>query len=770
MTYSHKTSPLAARFAVGMLSSALWLLPLASMAQTRDFVIRDIRVEGLQRTEAGTVFSYLPVKVGDTFSDRSATDSIKALFATGFFKDVRIEAEGDVLVVIVEERPAIGELEINGAKEFDKDTLKKALKEIGLSESKIFDRALLERAEQELKRQYLSRGKYSAEIKTTVTPIERNRVRVVLDIKEGESATIKTIRVLGAKAFPEKELLGQFELNTGGLFSFFSKSNRYSRQKLAGDLEKLRSYYLNNGYMEFNIDSTQVQISPSKEDVYITINVNEGDRFTVGSVKLAGDLLGKDAEFNKLLTIKPGETYNGQLLSDVQKAISDRMGAFGYAFANVNAAPDINREKRSVDFTLYVDPGRRVYVRRINIGGNTRTKDEVVRRELRQFESSWYDAEKIRLSKDRLNRLGYFKDVNVDTPPVEGTADQIDVNVAVTEKPTGNLLLGAGFSSTDKLILSAGIQQQNLFGTGKTLGLELNTSRLSRTVAISQTDPYFTADGISRSYDLFQRTTNPAVLGLGDYKLTSTGAGIRFGYPLSEFERITFGTSYEQTDLSVGQFAPTRFKRFVEDFGESSDAVLVSVGYGRDNRDSALTPTRGFLRRLNTEVTLPVAEQRFIRTTFQETHYFPIGKNYTLGLNGELTIGSGIGGNPYPIFRNVFAGGIGSIRGFQTASIGPRDENGIPIGGSKRIIGNAEFYFPIPGSFDKSFRLFTFLDAGNVFPSSEPLSLSGLRASYGLGLSWVSPVGPLKFSLGRPISAKPGDRTQTIQFTVGTGF
>ncbi|MCE2679731.1 MAG: outer membrane protein assembly factor BamA, partial [Burkholderiales bacterium] len=420
-------------------------MPSLGMSQTRDFVIKDIRVEGLQRTEAGTVFSYLPVKVGDTFSDNSASESIKALFATGFFKDVRIEAEGNILVVIVEERPAIGALEINGAKEFDKDTLKKALKDIGLSESKIFDRALLDRAEQELKRQYLSRGKYAAEVKTEVTPAERNRVTVTFNISEGDTASIKAINILGATAFKEKVLLDQFEQNTGGYFSFFSKSNQYSRQKLAADLETLRSYYLNRGYLEFNIDSTQVQISPNKQDVFITININEGEKFNVGKVTVAGDLLGKDEEFRKLLQLKGGEVFNGQLLSDTQKAISDKMGAFGYAFANVNAAPEVDREKKVVDFTIYVDPGRRVYVRRINIGGNTKTQDEVVRREMRQFESSWYDAEKIRLSKDRINRLGFFKDVNVETPPVEGTADQIDVNVGVTEKPTGNLLLGAGF-------------------------------------------------------------------------------------------------------------------------------------------------------------------------------------------------------------------------------------------------------------------------------------------------------------------------------------
>ncbi len=766
---SHKS--LVARFVrSSAFATCLAGLPISSYAQLEPFVVKDIRVEGLQRTEAGTIFSYLPVKVGDTFTDRSATEAIKALFATGFFKDVRIETDQDILVVIVEERPAIGSLEIEGAKEFDKDTLKKALKEIGLSESKIFDRALLDRAEQELKRQYLSRGKYSAQVKTEIKPTERNRVTVSFIINEGETATIKSIQIFGNHAFKEQDLLSQFELNTGGFFSFITKSNQYSRQKLSGDLEKLRSHYLNNGYLEFNIESTQVQISPNKQDMFITININEGEKYRVGQVAITGDLLGREPEFKKLILLKEGDIFNGQLLSDTQKAITDHMGAFGYAFANVNVTPDINREKRLVDFNLYVDPGRRVYVRRVNIAGNTRTKDEVIRREMRQFESSWYDAEKIRLSKDRLNRLGYFKDVNLETPPVEGSPDQVDVNVGVTEKPTGNLLLGAGFSSADKVILSAALQQQNLFGTGKTVGIELNTSRLNKTVAISQTDPYFTVDGVSRSYDLFQRTSNPSVIGLGDYRLTTTGAGVRFGFPVSEFERISVGASYEATDLSVGVNSPTRFKTFVRDFGAESNAILLSLGYSKDTRDSALVPTRGFNRRITTEFATPLGEQEFIRSTFQETHYFPIAKSYALGLNGEISMGAGYGNTPYPVFRNVFVGGIGSLRGFQTASIGPRDENGIPIGGSKRLIGNAEFFFPIPGNIDKTFRMFSFIDVGNVFTSDQQISLSGLRASYGLGLSWISPIGPLKFSFGRPISRKPEDRTQTVQFTVGTGF
>ncbi|MFN7835633.1 MAG: outer membrane protein assembly factor BamA [Burkholderiaceae bacterium] len=735
------------------------------------FVIKDIRIEGLQRTEAGTVFSYLPVKVGDTFSDDKAATSIKALFATGFFKDVKIEVDGEVLVVYVQERPAIYSLDIVGTKEFDKDTLKKALKDIGVGESKIFDRAMLDRAEQELKRQYLSRGKYAAEVTTTVSPLDRNRVAVVFTVSEGETAAIKKISVVGNKAFAEKDLLREFTLQPSNVFSFYTKNDQYSRQKLSGDLESLRSFYLNRGYLEFNVESTQVQIAPNKQDIYIAINVNEGDKFTVGSIKIAGDLMNREKELRSLVTLKSGETFNGQLLSESTKAITDRLGNYGYAFSNANAAPEINRTTKVVDFTIYIDPGKRVYVRRINVGGNTRTRDEVIRRELRQFESSWYDAEKIKLSRERVDRLGYFKDVNVETTPVAGTSDQIDVNVTVAEKPTGNLLLGAGVSSTDKLILSGSVQQQNVFGSGQTVGIDVNTSRLNRTIAFSQVDPYFTLDGISRSYDIYTRRTDPSVLNLGNYRIVSNGAGIRFGVPVSELDRVSFGLAYEGTKLSVNDSSPSRFRSYVNDFGPSSYGIVSTLGYQRDSRNSAIAPTTGTFRRFNGEWALPTGDQRFTRFTYQEQHFFPIKRDYALALNGEITIGSGYGGRPFPIFRNVYAGGIGTVRGYQTSSLGPRDNDGLPIGGARRLIGNAEFYFPIPGlNSDRSFRAFTFLDAGNVYDVSQRIDLGELRYSTGFGVSWLSPVGPLKFSIGAPLNANEQDRKQAFQFTIGTGF
>jgi outer membrane protein insertion porin family len=740
-------------------------------AQATQFVVKDIEVEGLRRTEAGTVFSYLPIRVGDTFTDEKALQAIRSLFATGFFEDVKISAKGDVLVVTVVERPAIASVEINGTKEFDKETLKEALKGVGIGESLIFDKSLLDKAEQELKRQYLSRSKYGAQVQTRVDQLARNRVGITFNVDEGESASIKQLKILGAKDFEEEDLLEEFQLSTGGWMSWYSKNDQYSRQKLSGDIEKLRSFYLNRGYADFNIENTQVQIAPNKQDIFITITIKEGEKFTFGDIELTGQLTGRDDELRSLIKMKKGETFNGELLTDTSKAIQDRLGNYGYAFANANVIPDLDRENRVVNINMAVDTGKRVYVRRMNVGGNTRTKDEVIRREFRQFESSWYDSRKIQLSKERVDRLGYFSNVEIETQPVPGTSDQIDVNMQVEEKPTGNLLLGAGISSTDSVVLSAAIQQQNLFGTGKTVGLELNTSKVNRTISFSQTDPYFTIDGVSRSFEVYNRRTDPSELNLGDYIIETTGAGLRFGYPISEFERISFGAGYEGTDLEVGPFSPDRFQRYVNDFGNSSYAILLNAGYSFDSRDSAIAPTRGRVTRLTAEYATPLGDQEFIRTTYQEQFYFPIGKLYTLALNGEITGGFGLGGSPYPIFRNVYAGGIGTVRGYRSSTLGPRDADNVPIGGAKRVIANAEFFFPIPGmSRDRTFRAFTFLDAGNVFQTNEKIKFGELRYSTGVGISWLSPVGPLKFSLGVPLNKEPQDETQRVQFTIGTGF
>jgi outer membrane protein insertion porin family len=762
------------------------------------FTVKDIRVEGIQRTEAGTVFSYLPVRVGETFTDEKAATAIKALYATGFFKDVRIEVEGDVLVVFVEERPAIASVEFSGTKEFDKEQLTKALKEIGVGESRIFDKALVDRAEQELKRQYLSRGLYGVLITTTVTPVERNRVSINFAVDEGDVSRIKNINIIGSKAFSEKELIKMLSLRTPGWFTWYSKADQYSKQKLAGDIETLKSFYQNRGYIEMQIESTQVSISPDKKDIYITININEGEKYTVSGIKLEGEMFGREAELNSLLQLKKGDVYSGEKLTASTKNISERMGNFGYAFANVNANPQIDREKKEVAFTVLIDPGKRVYVRNINISGNTKTRDEVIRRELRQFENSWYDGEKIKLSRDRVDRLDYFTDVTVETPDVPGNTDQVDLNLAVTEKPTGNIMLGAGFSSNEKLSLSGAINQTNAFGSGNTIGIDVNTSRLNRTIAVSATNPYFTDDGVSRSYEIFTRTTRPPTINQSDYRIRTNGANVKFGVPFSEFDTVFFGAGIEQTSVEtytgVANYndSPEAYKRYVASLDPSSRSatdptttrqgthsasatgVPLTAAWQRDNRDSALVPTKGRYQRANFEIS-PASDSQYYRATYQHQWYRPLfGGSTTLALNGEVNYGKGLGGKDYPIFKNFYAGGIGTVRGYEGSSLGPKASNGDPLGGSSRLILNAELQFPFPGSgTDRSLRWFVFTDAGNVYDDGFG---GDLKTSAGIGLSWVSPIGPLKLSFGKPLNANTSgditkkDRTQAFQFQLGTGF
>lgn len=745
------------------------------------FVVKDIRVEGIQRTEAGTVFSYLPVKVGETMTDDKAAAAIKALFATGFFKDVRLEIESGVLVVLVDERPAIAAINFTGLKAFEKDQILKGLREVGLAESRIFDRALVERAEQELKRQYLSRGYYAVNVTTTLTPLERNRIGINFAVEENDVAKIRRINIIGTKAFDEDELLDIFELRTPGWFTWYTKNDQYSKQKLAGDLENLRSWYLNRGYLEFNIDSTQVSITPDKKDIYITVNINEGSKFEVSSVKLAGDLRVPEDELRALIAIKPGDTFSRELLTETTKAISERLGNDGYAFANVNAAPEVDKEKQMVAFTIFVDPGRRVYVRNVNITGNTRTRDEVIRREVRQMEASWYDGERINKSRNRIDRLGHFEDVTMETPPVAGTNDQVDVNFNVKEKPTGNIMLGAGFSSSEKLVLSGSIQQANLFGSGKNVGLQVNTSKINKVFSLSFTDPYYTIDGVSRGFDVYERKTDTSSLNtIGSYNSHSLGGGVRFGLPIAEDDYVSLGLSFDSTKLQMDAYSPTVYQQYVNKFGETSTTTLLTAGWLKETIDSRLYPTKGSSNRLVGELGLPVGDLgklRYYRLTYQHQNFIPMpwSRRVTLMFNAEAGYAHGYNGRDLPFFKNFYAGGIGSVRGYDTGSLGPRvlDSfgNESSLGGNRRLVGNAELLFPMPGAgLDKSVRLGAFVDVGQVWLQDERLQLGDMRASAGVSLAWSSPMGPLKFSFAQPFNKKPQDKIQRLQFQMGTVF
>lgn len=734
------------------------------------FSLRDIRVEGLQRIEPGTVFASLPFKVGETYSDDKGAAAIRSLFGLGLFSDVRIEIQDDVVVVVVAERPTVAEISFTGFKEFDAEVLRKSLRDVGLTEARPFDKALADRAEQELKRQYLNRSMYAVQIVTTVTPVDRNRVNLNFSVTEGDVAKIREIRLVGNEAFSESTLRGLFDLDTGNWLSWYTKSDRYSRAKLAADLESLRSYYMTRGYLEFNIESTQVALSANKEDMAITISISEGKRYVVSSVKLEGDYLGKESDFKSMIAVVAGQPYNADKVSETTKAFTDYFGTFGYAFARVEAVPEIDRDNARVALTLQAQPSRRAYVRRINVSGNNRTRDEVIRREFRQFESAWYDSDRIKLSRDRVDRLGFFTQVGVDTQEIPGIPDQVDLLVTVAEKPTGNLSIGAGYSQSEKLSLIGGIKQENVFGTGNYLGVDLNTSKFNRQISVTTTDPYFTQDGISRTVDVYYRTTRPYTQQGGDYQLINPGVNVRFGVPFTETDTVFFGAGVESTKIVSGTSMPAAYLDFARVYGVRSTSVPLTVGWTRDDRDSALVPTVGRLQKVQSEIGI-AADTRYVRANYQFQQYIPLNRQFTVAFNADVGWGKGLGGRPFPVFKNFFGGGLGSVRGFDQGTLGERDITGAFIGGPKKVGFSTELLAPFPGAGnDRTLRVFGFFDVGNVYGENETLELNKMRASVGVGLSWISPVGPLRLAYANPVRKYAGDRIQKVQFQIGTSF
>ncbi len=743
------------------------------------FVIKDIRVEGLQRTEAGTVFNYLAVEVGDVMSDEKATAAIKSLYKTGFFKDVRIEAEGDVLVVTVQERPSVAKIDFSGNKSFPSEKILEGLKQIGINEGQIFDKSQLDKAEQEIKRQYLSQGKYAATVKTVVSPLERNRVAVRFDIDEGDVAKIRGINIVGNNTFTTDDLRAEFLLSTPNWMSWWNKDDQYSKQKLTADLETLKSFYLNQGYLEFTVDSTQVSITPDKQDIYITVNVTEGEKYTISDIKLAGELQLPEEELRKLIDIKKGDVFDRQKVTDANKAISDRLGNEGYAFANVNPIPEVNKEQHTAAFTFFVDPGRKVYVRRINITGNTRTRDSVLRREMRQLESAWYAGDKIKRSKERLDRLGFFSDVNVDTAAVAGTTDQVDLNYNVTEATTGSVQFGAGLSSSEGVVFGVTVSQQNFLGTGNAVVAQINTGKVNTTYSLSYTDPYFTPDGISRGFDIYRRDldTSALAVNIGSYTSKSYGVGVRFGLPLNERDFLSAGLTLDLTSIGLTSQSPKQYLDYcANNSGCSSNSVQFSTAWTHDTRDSVLFPSKGVLQRLSAEVGLPGIDLQYYKVEYKNAWYLDLSKNLTLMLNGELGYANSYGGKTYPFFKNFYMGGVDSVRGYADGTIGRHDFDPttgsiFALGGTKRVLGNAELFMPVPFIKDsKQFRLSAFVDGGNVYTANESIDLSQLRYSVGVGISWYSPFGPLKLMFAKAIHKQPDDTTQILQFQLGQQF
>jgi len=766
-----------ARFAI----VPLLVLLLAPLAWTiESFVIEDIRVEGLQRISAGTVFNYLPVKVGDSFDQKQSAEAIKALFKTGFFKDVRLEQDGNVLIVIVEERPSIASVKIEGNKDLSSDELMKGLKNIGLAEGRVFDRQVLDKVEQELRRQYYSRGKYGLKIDSEVTELARNRVAVTIKISEGKVAKIKQINIVGNRAFDDDELLKEFELSTPNLLSFYTKNDQYSKQKLSADLERLRSYYLDRGYIKFEIESTQVSLTPNKKEIYITVNVKEGDVYKVNEVKLTGKTIVSPDELVPLVKIGPDDTFSRKLATETSKAVSDRLGDEGYIFANVNMVPDINDQQKTVNITFYVDPGKQVYVRRINMHGNTKTRDEVLRREMRQMEAAWASTTKIERSKTRLERLGYFQEVNVETPAVPGTADQIDVNYNVVEKPSGNLMAGVGYSQAQGIIFNASVTQDNIFGSGKRVNITFNNSNVNTIYKLGYLNPYTTLNGVSSGFDISYRSTNTNAFqgNFTSYSSDAFDAGVNLGVPLGEFSSLRLNLDYANTKIKTNDNTSEEVNTFIEENGDQYGNYLLSVGWTHDTLNRAIFANQGGFQTISALASMPFSDLSYYKASIRAQHYFPIAKDLTFMLNGEVAYGDGYGSTKdLPFYENYYAGGPQSVRGFMANTLGPRDHPPAgftprAFGGSRKLVGTAELLFPVPflkEDLSKSVRLGAFFDAGNVFANSY--DLGELRYSTGLSAKWLSPFGALTFSVAQPLNDKtPPDQVQRFQFSFGSGF
>jgi outer membrane protein insertion porin family len=783
----------------------LFLLVSPVVKGDEEFVVEDIQVKGLQRISVGTVFNYFPVNVGEKFSLDNVAPAIKALFKTGFFKDISLEREGSTLIVNVVERPSIAKIIFEGNKDLSKDDLTKALKKIGLAEGKVFDQQVLDKVEQELSRQYFSHGKYGLKITSDVSTLTRNRVGIHIKISEGRVAKIKQINIVGNTVFDDKTLLRNLELNTSNLLSFYTKDDQYSKQKLQADLESLRSYYLDRGYINFNIESTQVAITPDKKDIYVTINVKEGDVYKLEKVKLAGNLVVAPTALINLVKVGPGEIFSRKNATETSKAISERLGDDGYAFANVNMVPEINEAKKTVDMTFFVDPGKRVYVRRINMKGNNKTRDEVLRREMRQMESSWASSSKIERSKTRLERLGYFEEVNVETPPVAGTADQIDVNYSVVEKASGNLSAGVGFSQTQGIVLNANIAQDNVFGSGKRVNLAFNNSTYMTSYQFGFHNPYFTVDGVSQGYNLGYTKRNAGQVNIANYSTNVMNAGINFGIPLNEFDSLRFDVDAKHTTLSATNYSSNEIcdflygnnqtnvctnnrsvagaantRKIVKAMGDTFLTLAPSVGWTHDTLNRAIFPNKGGQQRFSALATVPGSDLEYYKLTYKHQLYLPVAKDFTFRLQAEAAYGNGYGKtSTLPFFENFFGGGTGSIRGFKNNTVGPRDSNGYAFGGSSKIIGNAELFFPVPFMPEtKSVRLGTFLDAGSI---NNGFKTNDLKYSAGVSGEWLSPFGALSVSAALPLNAAPtatdpttgvitGDQKQMFQFNFGQNF
>ncbi len=770
-----------------LLSIGTFIYPLPAMAER--FTVTDIRVNGLQRVSAGTIFSVLPISVGDDVEEKQLAQAARTLFKTGFFDDIQLLRDGEVLVIQVTERPSISEITFDGNKSIKTEDLRKGLSEMGMQEGQVFQRATLERLTIELKRQYVSQGRYGVQVDADVIAQPRNRVAVHIRLQEGPVASIDDINLVGNQVFEDEELLKLFELKQPGLLSWYTKDDQYSREKFGGDLERLRSFYLDRGYINFTVESTQVSITPEKDRVYLTINISEGQQFKVREVKLAGELVVPEEELRLLLVMRKDQIFSRQLLTLTSDLLTKRLGNEGYTFANVNGIPEIHDEDDTVSVTFFVDPGKRSYVRRINFRGNTRTADNVLRREMVQLEGGWASTEKVEQSKTRLERLGYFKNVNVETKPVPGTSDQVDVEYSVDEQPSGSISASVGFAQGSGLILGGSISQNNFLGTGNQVSAAINTSSFRTQYSFSYLNPYYTLDGISRGFNVFYRETDFDAGNITGFSTDALGGGVTFGYPINFSDRIFFRTGFTSTALNAGTFPSAEIAGFIAKEGKDYNVLNMETGWSRNRLNRTLLPTSGSRQNLGMEISVPGSDLQYYKLSYNGEKYFPLNRDFTFRLRTDLGYGDGYGsGGGLPFFENYYAGGISSVRGYESNTLGPRDtpnpasgDTPDPFGGNVLIAGSAEVLFPIPFLRDQQgLRGSFFLDGGNVFLTDRPgggastndddVSFSNLRFSVGFGINWLTGFGPLSFAIAAPINSESGDDTQAFQFSFGQAF
>lgn len=767
----------------------------ANVLAVTPFVVSDIRVEGLHRIAAGTVFSYLPIQKGDTLNDAKAAQAIQTLYQTGFFSDIELEHQGDILIVKVVERPSINKLDIHGNKAIKTDDLEKGLKSIGLTAGSTFDRLALDRVRKELIKQYYNRGKYNLSIEPHVTHLANNRVNIDIQIREGKTASIKRINIIGNTVFSDATIRDNWESDTSNWMSWYSKDDQYSREKVSGDLEKLGSYYMNRGYADFAVTSTQVAIGPKKRDMYLTASIRQGDVYKISDVHLLGKLILPEKTMQQMVFVHKGDRFNRAMVQATANTMKNVLANIGYAFAEVTPIPKLDKENHTVDLTFYIKPGDRVYVRRITFKGNTRTEDNVLRREMRQLEGTYYSKAAVDRSKNRLLQVGYFKDVKIKDSRVPGTSDQVDLTVTVEEQSAGSMQFGIGYSQYSGAILSASISQKNFLGTGDKFSVGIQSSKYYKTLKFHYVNPYITDNGISIGYDLSYSKSDYDNTALANYESSRRAFSTYLGIPLNETDRMTVGLGLDSNRVNLFDgYSPSSYVNYQKALGHrTSHTWSVNTSYSHETRNAYWAPTAGGLQSLSLSVALPGSTVQYWKAYYRGNHYWPIGGGFVLYVNGEVGYGKTYGDQTfkrsfgqfqagdkltYPFWENYFAGGVRDVRGFQDNTLGPRQQTGAsyyptPIGGSFKVLGTAQLFLPIPGLKDvKTARVSLFTDVGNVFKDYDTFDAGKLRASYGVSLQWQAPIGPLVISYAVPFRTQPGDNhyIERFQFTYGTNF